>query len=44
MPGAFGIDHGMVFNPYWPMATVIDRDFEWDSVKAEANLVKHGVS
>lgn len=26
------------------MATVIDGDFEWDSVKAAANLLKHGVS
>jgi uncharacterized DUF497 family protein len=34
----------MGFNPYWPMATVIDGDFEWNSVKAEANLVKHDVS
>lgn len=25
------------------MATVIDGDFEWDSVKAAANLLKHGV-
>src|ERR1700687_2679236 len=39
-----GIDDGMGFNPYWPMATVVDGDFEWDSVKAEVNLVKHGVS
>ena len=27
-----------------PMPTVFDGDFEWDSAKAEANLVKHGIS
>lgn len=26
------------------MATVIEGDFEWDEVKAAANLEKHGVS
>jgi hypothetical protein len=26
------------------VATVVQGDFEWDEVKAEANLVKHGVS
>ncbi len=26
------------------MPTVVEGDFEWDSVKAAANLVKHGVS
>jgi uncharacterized DUF497 family protein len=26
------------------MATVTEGDFEWDSVKAASNLVKHGVS
>lgn len=26
------------------MATVIEGDFEWDDVKAEQNLQKHGVS
>jgi len=26
------------------MATVRDGDFEWDSAKAEANLIKHGIS
>lgn len=26
------------------MATVIEGDFEWDSVKAASNLEKHGVS
>jgi uncharacterized protein len=26
------------------MPTVIEGDFEWDSVKAASNLVKHGVS
>ncbi len=26
------------------MATVVEGDFEWDSAKAAANLVKHGVS
>lgn len=26
------------------MATVIEGDFEWDSVKAALNLAKHGVS
>jgi uncharacterized DUF497 family protein len=26
------------------MATVVEGDFEWDSVKAESNLVRHGVS
>jgi uncharacterized DUF497 family protein len=26
------------------MATVVDGDFEWDSVKAAKNLAKHGVS
>ncbi len=39
-----GIDGRMGFNPYLPMATVVDGDFEWDSEKAEANLAKHGVS
>ncbi|HLX10265.1 MAG TPA: BrnT family toxin [Thermoanaerobaculia bacterium] len=38
------IDDNMGFNPYLPMATVVDGDFEWDSAKAEANLAKHGVS
>lgn len=26
------------------MPTVVEGDFEWDSVKAAANLAKHGVS
>jgi len=26
------------------MPTVVEGDFEWDSVKAASNLVKHGVS
>ena len=26
------------------MRTVVEGDFEWDSVKAASNLVKHGVS
>jgi uncharacterized DUF497 family protein len=26
------------------MPTVVDGDFEWDSVKAASNLLKHGVS
>lgn len=26
------------------MPTVVEGDFEWDSVKAAANLLKHGVS
>jgi uncharacterized DUF497 family protein len=26
------------------VATVVSGDFEWDEVKAEANLSKHGVS
>ena len=26
------------------MPTVVDGDFEWDSVKAASNLTKHGVS
>ena len=26
------------------MPTVFEGDFEWDAVKARANLVKHGVS
>ena len=26
------------------IATIIEGDFEWDSSKAESNLVKHGVS
>lgn len=26
------------------MPTIIDGDFEWDSLKAEANLVKHSIS
>ena len=26
------------------MRTVVEGDFEWDSVKASSNLVKHGVS
>jgi len=26
------------------MPTVVEGDFEWDSVKAVSNLVKHGVS
>ncbi len=26
------------------MATVIEGDFEWDKLKAESNLGKHGVS
>ena len=26
------------------MCTVVEGDFEWDSVKAASNLVKHGVS
>jgi uncharacterized protein len=26
------------------VATVVEGDFEWDSGKAESNLVKHGVS
>lgn len=26
------------------MATVIEGDFEWDSVKAASNLLKHGIS
>ena len=26
------------------MPTVVEGDFEWDSVKAESNLAKHGVS
>jgi uncharacterized DUF497 family protein len=26
------------------MTTVIEGDFEWDEVKAESNLKKHGVS
>ncbi len=26
------------------MATVVEGDFEWDEVKAELNLDKHGVS
>jgi uncharacterized DUF497 family protein len=26
------------------VATVVYGDFEWDSVKAEANLAKHGIS
>jgi len=26
------------------MATVIEGDFEWDTDKAAANLVKHGIS
>ena len=39
-----GVDGSMGFNPCLPMATVVDGDFAWDSDKAEANLVKHGVS
>jgi hypothetical protein len=34
----------MGFSPYWLMATVVDGDFEWDSAKAEANQIKHGIS
>ena len=26
------------------MRTVVEGDFEWDSLKASSNLVKHGVS
>lgn len=26
------------------MPTVVEGDFEWDSVKAESNLTKHGIS
>jgi hypothetical protein len=26
------------------LATVVERDFEWDSDKAASNLAKHGVS
>ena len=26
------------------MPTMVEGDFEWDSVKAAANLLKHGVS
>jgi uncharacterized DUF497 family protein len=26
------------------MPAVLDGDFEWDSEKAEANLIKHGIS
>jgi uncharacterized protein len=39
-----GIDCGMGYNPYLAMPTVLDGDFEWDSAKAEANLLKHGIS
>ena len=36
-------------NGLWPiirddMPTVVEGDFEWDSIKAESNLAKHGVS
>ncbi len=31
----------MGFIPYLVMPTVLDGDFEWDSLKAEANLVKY---
>ena len=26
------------------MPTVVEGDFEWDSIKADANLAKHGVA
>jgi uncharacterized DUF497 family protein len=26
------------------MSTVVEGEFEWDSAKAESNLIKHGVS
>ena len=26
------------------MPTVVEGDFEWDSIKADSNLAKHGVA